>query len=46
MATVYEKQGAYTQAIKAYQILARKNPDKLMYFEEKIEFLRKRINNL
>jgi tetratricopeptide (TPR) repeat protein len=46
MATIYEKQGAYTQAIKAYQILARKNPDKLMYFEEKIEFLRKRINNL
>ena len=46
MATIYEKQGAYTQAIKAYQILARKNPEKLMYFEEKIDVLRKRINNL
>jgi tetratricopeptide (TPR) repeat protein len=46
MAKIYENQGAYTQAIKAYQILARKNPEKLMYFEEKIDVLRKRINNL
>lgn len=46
MATIYEKQGAYTQAIKAYQILARKNPEKLMYFEDKIDVLRKRISNL
>jgi len=42
MATIYEQQGAFTQAIKAYQVLARNNPDKLEYYESKIVQLRLR----
>lgn len=42
MADIYEQQGAYAQAIKAYQVLARNNPDKLEYFESKISQLRLR----
>lgn len=42
MADIYEQQGAYAQAIKAYQVLARNNPDRLEYFESKIAQLRSR----
>lgn len=42
MADIYEQQGAYAQAIKAYQVLARNNPEKLEYFESKIAQLRLR----
>lgn len=42
MADIYEQQGAYAQAIKAYQVLARNNPQKLEYFESKIAQLRLR----
>lgn len=42
MAEIYEQQGAYAQAIKAYQVLARNNPDRLEYFESKIAQLRSR----
>lgn len=36
MARIYEKQGAYSEAIKAYQILARRMPEKLEFYEKKI----------
>jgi tetratricopeptide (TPR) repeat protein len=36
MARIYEKQGAYSEAIKAYQILARRTPEKLEFYEQKI----------
>ncbi len=36
MARIYEKQGAYSEAIKAYQILARRTPEKLDLYEQKI----------
>ncbi|MBI3258957.1 MAG: hypothetical protein HYZ54_05735 [Ignavibacteriae bacterium] len=36
MAMIYEKQGAYSEAIKAYQILARRTPEKLDFYEQKI----------
>jgi len=42
MADIYEQQGAFAQAIKAYQVLARNNPEKLEYFESKIAQLRLR----
>ena len=42
MANIYEQQGAFAQAIKAYQVLARNNPEKLEYFESKIAQLRQR----
>jgi len=42
MADIYEQQGAYAQAIKAYQVLARNNPEKLEYYESKIAQLRLR----
>lgn len=42
MASIYERQGAIEQAIKAYTILARLNPDRRSYFEEKIAQLRAR----
>lgn len=42
MAHIYVQQGAYTQAIKAYQVLARNNPERLEYFESLIAELRLR----
>lgn len=44
MALIYERQGAIDQAIKAYTILARLNPDRRAYFEEKIAQLRDRTS--
>lgn len=40
MAEIYVQQGAYSQAIKAYQILARNAPEKREFFESKIVQLR------
>ncbi|MFM8456896.1 MAG: hypothetical protein ACKOAK_09020 [Ignavibacteria bacterium] len=42
MANIYVQQGAYTQAIKAYQVLARNHPEKLEQFEAIIAQLRSR----
>lgn len=42
MANIYVQQGAYSQAIKAYQVLARNNPERLDYFEAIIADLRDR----
>ena len=42
MANIYVQQGAYSQAIKAYQVLARNNPERLDYFEAIIADLRLR----
>lgn len=42
MANIYVQQGAYSQAIKAYQVLARNNPERLEYFETIIADLRNR----
>ncbi len=39
MAGIYEQQGLYDQAIKAYRQLARVKPEKLSYFEKKISEL-------
>ncbi len=36
MAGIYEKQGLYQQAIKAYRQLGRMKPERLEYFEQKI----------
>lgn len=43
MAMIYEKQGAYSEAIKAYQILARRTPEKLNFYEQKIREVMKLI---
>lgn len=43
MAMIYEKQGAYSEAIKAYQILARRTPEKLDFYEQKIREVMKLI---
>ena len=37
LAKLYTEQKLYTKAIKAYEILANKHPEKKAYFEEKIE---------
>lgn len=42
MALIYERQGALDQAIKAYTILARLDPERRPYYEEKIAQLRSR----
>jgi tetratricopeptide (TPR) repeat protein len=42
MANIYVQQGAYAQAIKAYQVLARNHPERLEYFESIIADLRLR----
>ncbi len=42
MAGIYEQQGLYEQAIKAYRQLARIKPEKLEYFEQKIAQLAKK----
>ncbi len=44
MAEIYEKQGAYEQALKAYQILAGNKPDKLQIYKPKIIALTAKIN--
>jgi hypothetical protein len=42
MANIYVQQGAYSQAIKAYQVLARNHPERLDHFEAIIADLRLR----
>ncbi|MCX7929332.1 MAG: tetratricopeptide repeat protein [Chlorobi bacterium] len=42
MATIYERQGALEQAIKAYTALARIHPERRQFYEEKIAQLRAR----
>jgi len=42
MANIYVQQGAYSQAIKAYQVLARNHPEKLEQYETIIAELRSR----
>ncbi len=42
MAGIYEQQGLYDQAIKAYRQLARIKPEKMEYFEQKIAQLAKK----
>ncbi|HYF02397.1 MAG TPA: tetratricopeptide repeat protein [Patescibacteria group bacterium] len=43
MATIYEMQGALAEALKAYQVLARQKPEKLEYYEGKIQEIKKRL---
>ena len=43
MARIYEKQGAFPEAIKAYQILARRTPEKLEFYEERIREVQGRM---
>ena len=45
LAKVYLKQGKYTEAIQAYQILMLKNPAKSAYFAEQISIIRKLQQN-
>jgi hypothetical protein len=40
MAQIMERQGLFTEAIKAYQVLARQKPDKIAYYEQKISYLK------
>ena len=42
MANIYIQQGAFSQAIKAYQVLARNQPERLEHFEAIIADLRLR----
>jgi tetratricopeptide (TPR) repeat protein len=42
MANIYVQQGAFSQAIKAYQVLARNHPERLDHFEAIIADLRLR----
>jgi cytochrome c-type biogenesis protein CcmH/NrfG len=42
MANIYVQQGAFSQAIKAYQVLARNQPERLDHFEAIIADLRLR----
>lgn len=37
LAKLYTEQKLYSKAIKAYETLSEKHPDKKNYFEEKIE---------
>lgn len=46
LANIYVIQGNFPLAIKAYTQLCLTNPEKRMIFAEKIEELRKRLNNL
>jgi tetratricopeptide (TPR) repeat protein len=43
MAMIYERQGAYDQAIKAYQQLARVKPERLEFYEIKLAELRRKV---
>ncbi|MBK9249062.1 MAG: tetratricopeptide repeat protein [Ignavibacteria bacterium] len=43
MARIYEKQSAFHEAIKAYQILARRTPEKLEFYEERIREVQLRM---
>lgn len=45
MAAIYERQGALTQALKAYQILARNKPEKLFVYQAKINEITLKIKN-
>lgn len=40
MADIYEKQGAYDEAIKIYEILLEKHPEKFDYYKSKIIILK------
>lgn len=44
LATIYEKQGFYTKAIKAYEKLSLKYPEKKVSFAARIENLRQKLN--
>jgi tetratricopeptide (TPR) repeat protein len=44
MAKIYEMQGALTEALKAYQVLARQKPEKLEYYEGKIQEIQQRLS--
>lgn len=43
MAKIYEMQGAFTEALKAYQVLARLKPERLEFYEGKIQEIQKRL---
>lgn len=45
MAAIYEKQGAFGQALKAYQMLARNKPENLAIYQAKINEITFRMNN-
>ncbi|MGE3799530.1 MAG: tetratricopeptide repeat protein [Candidatus Kapaibacterium sp.] len=45
-AGILEKQGAYQEAIKAYQMLSRLKPDRRADFEKKIEEVRWKMTNV
>ena len=44
LAGIYEKQGFYTKAIKAYEKLSLKYPEKKLSFAARIENLRQQLN--
>lgn len=46
MAAIYERQGAWAQAVKAYQILARNKPANLPFYQAKINELTFRISHV
>ncbi|MBL7998024.1 MAG: tetratricopeptide repeat protein [Candidatus Kapabacteria bacterium] len=43
MASIYERQGAYDQAVKAYQHLARIKPDRAEFYNSKVAELRQQM---
>jgi ABC-type Zn uptake system ZnuABC Zn-binding protein ZnuA len=45
MAEIYEKQGAYAEAIKIYTTLSESQPDKAGSYNKKIAKLTKKLND-
>ena len=45
IASIYEMQGAYEEAIKAYQILVDQEPEKKALYSDKIENLKAKIQS-
>lgn len=43
LAEIYAKQGKYTKAIKIYEQLSLKNPEKKVFFASRIRFLREKL---